>query len=451
MEGRRLCPLLRSPLALVIGLVVASGLCGGDEPPVPSPLIRKLIEEGAQALRDKNYHQALRCFERAYQADPTAAGARDGLVQAHTILGIEFTNAGEMGQARECFERALRCGEDGTARFGLGYLDFLDQKDATAKDNLERSLKTVEGDSRAWKLLALLDYRRGETVSALAKIAKAVEMDPKDQEAAAFQQRWTVEGRLLRTLGESSTRHFLVRYDRSFHPEAVREILGSLEGIHTSIGQALGHWPDKQVTVLLMTEKDFYEATGSYHWVGGVYDGQIKIPVKAEDGKPGGARRTFLRTLRHEFVHVVVKELCPTCPNWLNEGIAQYFEIEGEKEPGGDQAPARAERASRRERLAKDLRALPGKRIPLEKVPLRMWEISDQAFARLTYLEGLGFVDFLVERHRAFRLRLLLAACRREGSLSRAFEVTYGAGLAGLEAQWWRSLDGPSPAGGQSR
>jgi len=76
-----------------------------------------------------------------------------------------------------------------------------------------------------------------------------------------------------------------------------------------------------------------------------------------------------------------------------------------------------------------------------------MWEISDPAVARLTYLEGLGFVTFLVESHRAFRLRILLTALRRDGSLAKAFQSTYGASLQELEGRWWGSLSDPVEPG----
>jgi hypothetical protein len=78
--------------------------------------------------------------------------------------------------------------------------------------------------------------------------------------------------------------------------------------------------------------------------------------------------------------------------------------------------------------------------LSLRSVPTRLWEVEDEALARWTYLEGLGFVEYLVERHQEFRLRLLLRTLAREGSVARAFEVTYGATLDALEAAWWEEL-----------
>jgi tetratricopeptide (TPR) repeat protein len=408
------------------------------DPAADSPEARKLIEEGLKALDERQYHQGIQSFEKAVTLAPSSTAAREGLARALTLLGVEFTNSGEPTQARQLFERALRQAENPVARFGLGYLDFLDQRDGPARDNLERSLARESDDARTYKLLALLDYRNGDLPRALERIAQAAKLDPKDKEAEAFRKQWTAELKLAGNLRESTSRHFLVRVDKTIHPEAAREILATLEGIHESVGQAFGHWPAKRIPVLLLAEEAFYQATGSFHWVGGVYDGQIKVPIRAEDGKPGAERKLLIKTLRHEFTHAVVKDLCPGTPNWLNEGIAQYFELPD----GPASAPERKEIA---ERARKELLAHRDKRIPLEKIPPRMWEISDPALARWTYLEGLGFVTWVVERHRPFRLRLLLSAYRRDGSLAQAFQSTYGAPLEALESQWWTSLGEKDP------
>jgi tetratricopeptide (TPR) repeat protein len=439
---------------LILILILAAGPVGGPaaarageekarperDPAADSEEARKLLDEGTRALDERLYHQAIKSFERARALVPASAMAREGLARALTLLGVEFTNSSEPVQARDAFERALRNAENPVARFGLGYLDFLDQRDGPARDNLERSLAKESDDSRTYKLLALIDYRQGRSAAARAEIERAAKLDPKDREAEAFLKQWSVEEKLSGSLSESSTRHFLVRCDRSIHPDAMREILSTMEGIYESIGRSLGHWPSKRIPVLFLVEKDFYQATGSFHWVGGVYDGQIKVPIHAEDGKPGAERKVLIRTLRHEYTHAVVKDLCPGTPNWLNEGIAQYFELSDAPPPGSGSAQGMGERESREERNRKDLLANREKRIPLEKIPTRMWEISDPGFATWTYLEGLGFVSYLVETHRAFRLRLLLSAYRRDGSLASAFQATYGAPLEALEERWWSSL-----------
>ena len=42
-----------------------------------------------------------------------------------------------------------------------------------------------------------------------------------------------------------------------------------------------------------------------------------------------------------------------------------------------------------------------------KKMPARLGKIDDVALARGVYLQGLGFVEFLAEEYKPFRLRLL--------------------------------------------
>ncbi len=331
--------------------------------------------------------------------------------------------------------------EDAVARLGLGYLDFLDQRDEPARGNLELAAQANPNDAQPQKLLGLIEYRKGEIAAAVARMERAAALDRQDREAEALKSAWQREERLSKGWGESSSRRFRVRFGRDIQEQSVREILQALDAIHESIGRSLGHWPRRTIPVILLPEKDFYALTGSFHWVGGVYDGQIKVPLQTADMLPGADRREMQRTLRHEFAHAVVKELCPGCPNWLNEGIAQHFEIDdgGNGSPPGSEATEARE--TRRRKLDDELRLHRDRKIPFERVPIRLSEITDQSTARWTYLQGLGFTTFLVDRHQAFRLRLLLASLRQEGSLVKAFETTYGASLSDLERDWWRSLE----------
>ena len=156
----------------------------------------------------------------------------------------------------------------------------------------------------------------------------------------------------------------------------------------------------------------------------GVYDGQIKLPVAKTKARGPEDARALDEALRHELAHLAVRQVSPECPNWLNEGIAQRFE-------GKD----------RGDETRKLLRAGAARKIPFRNVPARLWEVEDETLARWTYLQGLGFVDYLCERFLEFRLRLLLEALAKERSLGAAFEATYGFTLEAAEAAWWREIE----------
>ena len=149
------------------------------------------------------------------------------------------------------------------------------------------------------------------------------------------------------------------------------------------------------------------------------------VPIEVDEKSP--AFKKLLEVLRHEYVHLLIVELAAECPMWLNEGIAQYFE-------------ASYTRDAVYSRL-KDSKEI---RIPLKKMPARLGKIDDVALARWVYLQGLGFVEFLAEKYKPFRLRLLLRAIAEEHSAAAAFERVYGRSTGELEKEWWERVENPA-------
>ena len=401
---------------------------------------------GRKALEAREYGQAIDAFERALKLSPTSAEATSGISQALTGLGVEFANSGEIAKSRAALERALRHADESVAYLGLGYLDYLEGKDAAARDHLDRALRADPKEARAHRLLAYLEYRSGSTAKALERIDASCRLDPSDKESQELKRSWSQSLQVLSALTLVRGEHFQIHLEKSFGPAATGEVVALLETIRGAIGESLGAWPRRVVTVVLPFQKSFRSIAGPYHWVGGVYDGQIKAPVELGDEREGASRTSLARTLRHEYAHVVVKEIAPGCPNWLNEGIAQHFEtLDDPKGVPVDVKQRAARLKQRRAVVDAELRKHLGRKIPLGRMPSKISEVADEGLARLSYLEGLSFVLFLVDEHGAFRLRVLLHSVAKEPSLGLAFEASYGASLDEIERRWWSSV---SAAGG---
>ena len=100
-----------------------------------------------------------------------------------------------------------------------------------------------------------------------------------------------------------------------------------------------------------------------------------------------------------------------------------------------------------RDQLEAKLLAGANRKIALSDLPVRLAELNDEQLVRWSYVLAHGFVDFLVERYHEFRLGLLLNHLQAEGSVVRAFRVTYGASLEALERQWWHTITAAEAAG----
>jgi len=409
---------------------------GESESPQPAT---ELKEEAARQYQAGKYHQAIEIVERALQIakEPEAHELRLLLARARSAIGVELFNAGENRPAEAEFHAALKSAEDSYAHFGLGMLSFVRLEDDRAAEHLAEAARLEPTYAPTQKLLAVLEYRQGHEAPALEKIREACRLDPKDAEARALLDRWTIEGRWAAAFRSMDRGAFVVRIDPELPAARVDSALALLEIARRDVAEALalsslpariaGAGGRRRIPVVLYSSDKFYKATGSRHWVGGYFDGQLKLPVPG--GTPGRAaaddpkEREFREAVRHEMAHLGVREIGPECPNWLNEGLAQYLE-----------------RTVDSSHLRELLRAGAARRVRFQDVPARLWEIDDEALARWTYLQGLGFVSFLAEKYQPFRLGLCLHAMREEGSVGRGFEVTYGETLEALEKAFWSAV-----------
>ena len=402
--------------------------------------VEALNREGIELYNARKYHQAIEKFEGALRLDPEKDEVLGNLAGSWSAIGVELLNAGEQTSARRAFETSISVAPDFYSQFGLGYIYFLNQDDEPAKRYLEASLKLKADNAKAYKFLALIEYRAGRAKSARDLMGKAVSMDEKDGEAKAILDRWRREAKVAAKFRSLETRRFQIRYDSEIRVSFVERVATHLDAAFEALAYVLGYTPPKRLFVSLYSERMFHEVTGTHHWIGGVFDGQIKVSVTLDPKTRKDTDPQVFRALQHELAHSFVKEIFPACPNWLNEGLAQYLELYPVTSLGRSDEAFAAARKERRALIDKQLREGSKRRLPFARVPARLSDLTDEQKARWTYLQGLGFVEDLADRYAVFRLRMLIETARVEGSLSRAFELTYGQSLEVLEESWWKEL-----------
>ncbi|MEM7235527.1 MAG: tetratricopeptide repeat protein, partial [Planctomycetota bacterium] len=294
------------------------------------------IAAGTKKFQAQKYFEAIQSFETALERATTEARretVRANLASAYGALGAEYFEAGESSRAEEMFRKGLSYAENYYSHFGLGFLYFQRMEDAKALQHLQSSLDHRDDFAGTHKLLGLLDYRKGNFAPAIEKLRIAKRLDGADKETAMLIESWVKELALTKSFRRETGKRFVFRIDPKLKPAAVRAAKDELQSAYREISKALGARSDEPVVVALYRDTTFYKATGSSHYVGGLYDGQLKLPVHSKaslkPGTPGRAK--FRETVRHEVTHVVVRRLAPECPVWLNEGIAQYFEVRRER------------------------------------------------------------------------------------------------------------------------
>jgi tetratricopeptide (TPR) repeat protein len=308
--------------------------------------------------------------------------------------------------------------EDVEARFSLGFAYFLTGDYRRARAELEAALDRDPRCGPALEYLGRIDYLEGDLERALRLLGKALATAPERRDLADLVAKIENERKLEASYAERFTLHFRLKVEGGRDEAQVADrIADALERAYSEVGYDLGHFPIDPIPVILYSDRDFYALTGTHGWVGGLFDGKIRIPIKGLSLRDEDSLR---RIARHEYVHACVHTLAPRCPTWLQEGLAQHFE--GLRfEPGG---------------LIERRDALPS----FANLGGSFVREKNADSAKLLYAQSLGFVEFLIARRGTSDLAEVLRDLGAGKALDDAIERVYGEKLAALEASWRATL-----------
>jgi tetratricopeptide (TPR) repeat protein len=287
---------------------------------------------------------------------------------------------------------------------------------------LERALQLTPNDHGSMLVLGQIYLKQEKRPEALALLQRAKELGASDPELDKMLDQLGREVDTEWSFVQLESRHFRVSFAGTEERSTARFVLGALEEAYDDVGRKLGYSPDQRLTAVLYTAEDFRAITRTPDWVGGVFDGRIKLPVRGLEADDPD----LSRVLRHEYAHSVVTLLAgPRCPAWLNEGIAVWAE---EAETGDHQ------------RWAEQTLAAHGT-LPFDA-------LSD-SFARLpvdgaeaAYAQSYLAVQSLVDRYGSRRLVEFLSALSHGTNVSDAFAEVYREGLEGFQERLLRGYSG---------
>ena len=231
------------------------------------------------------------------------------------------------GDAIEAFTAASeQVPDEPTFWLGRGVAAYILGRNDEAESSLERTLDLEPRLVDASRLLGELQYRAGRLREAIATYEAALKVAPDDRDLVAKVEDWTREDQLQGRFYQSRGAHFRVLFEGPADDVLARRVVDILEAAYWRIGGMLTTYPPEAVTVVFYTQEQFQDVTRSPSWAAGMYDGQIRVPVRGALDRPTALERV----LTHEFVHALVAGLGGrTVPVWLNEGLATVFE------PGG--------------------------------------------------------------------------------------------------------------------
>ena len=282
-------------------------------------------------------------------AEPRAA--RDPIALARE--GAAAIEDRRFGEALEAFTEAaaMRPG-DASLCFGAGVAAFMLGRNEVAQTRFECALALNPDYLPPAVWLGDLHYRAGRLRDAIAIYETARRRYPGQR---GLQQRladWRKEQELQSRFHEVRTARFTALFEGAADEPLARHVVERLEAAYWRIGAALGAYPSQPITVVLYTREQFGDITRLAAWSAAAYDGRIRVPLGGALEQP----EELDRVLSHEFVHAMVASLGGRAvPAWVNEGLATVLEP-----AGSEDAEATLARTRRRPELSKLHRSFVG-------------------------------------------------------------------------------------------
>jgi tetratricopeptide (TPR) repeat protein len=244
--------------------------------------VEGLVRSALAALQQRSFEEASSLYYDAIQAWPGLSVARVGYAMSEMALGHDA--------------RALSAVLDGLVldpeRYEFHELlgDLMD-RDERVQDALE-----------AW--------RKAFNLNPNDRLREKILKAERDQHAS-------------RGYDFSTTPHFNVRYDGEIDVDLASAVMDYLEEQYWRLSDTFAHSPSQPITVMLYPSRQFRQVTQSPEWVGGVYDGKIRVPLGGLNRLDPAAEGVLVHELTHAVVHSKTRG---NCPRWLHEGLAQISE-----------------------------------------------------------------------------------------------------------------------------
>lgn len=306
-----------------------------------------------------------------------------------TSRAIKAFNNGDYRKAVRLFEELPD--KSGRKSLGLGLSHYKLGDYENAIHFLESAVSDGGDEFMARKFLAFAYYDRDDIDRSLFNAETGLSIK-KDPDLKTLYERLKKEKTASDNFIDEGTLHFTALFDGYEHRDLGRRVITILEDAYGSIGAEMNYYPDRPVTVILYTEKDFYDITQVSMSTGGVYDGKIRVPVKDLHKHSD----TLLRkVLFHEYTHALVSSITSRCPLWINEGLAEYFS-------GG--YPERI-----------------GQVIPLD----RLEDSFPRGQMKTAYHESYSAVSYLIETYGIFSIKDLLISLSRGEDINQAFTSAF--------------------------
>ena len=352
-----------------------------------------------------------------------AAGVRPHSPEAASIaselglIGRAYLEKGDSGRALELLDEAYGYNEDDGLvlalltlayvrredyPFARFYLDLAEQRAPRAPPqayeilgDVYYSLNRLEDAVAAWEHFQRLGGDSPKTLKALSKVRQEL--------ALTSGQR------------HLQTDRFSLFWDPAIRASSIETIAERLATTYATQSEFFATDLPMSQIVILYSGRTYFSFVSVPDWVSGLFDGKIRVSLDPE----GGLTPELSGVLAHELAHAFVRQAsADRAPGWLHEGLAQWLE---------------GKRLTRSE-IREEFRGRPV--LSLSELEGNLAGRADRTAARTNYIQALGVVEYLFEKHGSGSVACLLRSLGEGRSLRDAMRAEIGLTPEELVRKW---------------
>jgi len=372
-----------------------------------------------------SHRESIEALKKSLYQDPSSREKKEKLVEFYLVMGRENINSGKYEEALLYLEEGGNLApEEGAFYFLKGLSYFLMKRLYEAESELLKIAYDDAVTADPLKLLGRVYYNRADLDAALDAWKQALAKSPEDKELQAMIAKAAKESAVEGSMVEAYTGRFLLQYDGNRDEIMGQKVADILSSAYEDVGLDIGHYPERDIVVILYTGRQFKELTGSPDWVGGLYDGKVRVPV----GGGNISQEALEALIYHEYTHAAIHSLAGgRVPNWLNEGLATHEQSRSHRYHQGVM-----------QRAAED-----GKLLNLPDMDAA-FSSSDPGRVRLAYEQSYAFVSYLIDNYGLFRIGQVLKSLARGSDVDMSFSHVYGDNgkeLRSLFGDWLKAVN----------
>lgn len=308
----------------------ATGPRDGKKIDVAPPKVHK-SENGYAEIERQVIHDDVIDINKLAELETVAKSgsptAMSRAATAHYVAGNFELQRQSPDQALEQFEMALKYAANNRGLqyanlMSIAYIHLRRSEYTEALDYLGRLRKIFPEDPQVGQYTGDAYYALDRIPEAVDEWKRVMKIAPnpftaRSLEKAEKDQATESEFR------ERGTHHFTVHYQGNATPQLAAEILQTLEAHYRTLQSQLRFEPAEPISVVLYTEETFKDVTRAPGWAGALNDGRLRVPIRGLTSVTDDLSRVLMHELTHSFIG---QKTLNRCPNWLNEGLAQYME-----------------------------------------------------------------------------------------------------------------------------